>query len=113
MTLILASTSALPEKVLVLVALVSWLVCAVTMMQSAKEVRQDLVPEKARNRRLEAIFVAPKALTPRGHALRKRMLVFGTLFILAVLALASLLARPRHKSAGPSSSVVSFEQTRG
>lgn len=110
---ILASSTAFPERALLLVALVSWLICAVTMMQSAKEVRPDLVPERAKNRRLEAIFVAPKALTPRGLALRRRMFLFGAIFVLAVLALASLLARPRRKPPAPSSSVVSFERTRG
>ena len=113
MTLFLAFSSNLTERVLVAVALVSWGLCVLTVIQSSREVRGEHAQKKrAQSRDLDPIFVAPDALTSRGLILRRRLILFGIVFVISVLYLAALLARPK---ANPvkTSSVVSFRFFRG
>jgi hypothetical protein len=113
MSCLLADSSSLTERILVGIALVSWVLCAVTVMQSSAEVRATADQKKRlKSRNLEAVFVAPETLTARGLILRRRLFLFGGIFIAAVVYLASLLARPKAIPT-KTSSVVSFRPIRG
>ena len=113
MTHLLALSSSLTERVLVAVALVSWVLCVLTVIQSSREVRSDAAQKKkVKSPDLDPIFVAPDALTSRGLILRRRLILFGIIFVISVLYLASLLARPKPIPV-KTSSVVSFRSIRG
>ena len=107
------AVASLQEKLLVVVALISWLFCAITVIQSRLEIRANSKhAEQAKKAGLEAVIVAPEALTATGRRLRIRLLAFAVIFVLSVVLLAWLLARP--KTPPPqASSFVSFGRFHG
>jgi UDP-N-acetylmuramyl pentapeptide phosphotransferase/UDP-N-acetylglucosamine-1-phosphate transferase len=92
----LFAIASLQEKLLVVVALVSWLFCAITVIQSRWEIRTNSKhAEQAKKAGLEAVIVAPDALTAKGRRLRVRLIAFAVIFVISVILLAWLLARPK------------------